>query len=259
MSLRAIYGCVFGLLSVCGVVDGAERTQVGQVKGTINFCSQGGVAGMQVYVPGRQLIVITGADGRFLFEFMPVGDYQFNYAFRGKLLNSHAGVKVYAGRENNLGEIAFCDKTLATGSMPSKQPGLTLDLSPVEPAATGLTACDADPTSVRCIDADNDGVVASLDCDDNNAQRRPGLIERCDGMDNNCNGIVDDMPAITINHGIGACINGQVTIASCLAGFSDCDKSPLNGCEVDTTNDSENCGACGNECSSLDLCRLGSC
>jgi len=259
---RIIYGCFFSLMVFGGAVVGADQVQIGQVKGTINFCSQGGLAGMQVYVPGRQLIVITGPDGQFLFEFMPVGDYQFNYAFQGKLLNSHAGVKVYAGRENNLGEIAFCDETLAAGvQLPSIVPLKPLEGAATESATTALPShdCRVDPTSAACVDADNDGVVAGLDCDDNNALKRPGLIERCDGQDNNCNGIVDDTATITIHNGFGACVAGKVTVASCLTGFSDCDKASANGCEVDISNDNDNCGSCGNECSSMDLCRLGSC
>ena len=34
--------------------------------------------------------------------------------------------------------------------------------------------------------------LSALDCDDNNASVSPGLSESCDGVDNNCNGLVDD-------------------------------------------------------------------
>ena len=46
----------------------------------------------------------------------------------------------------------------------------------------------------------------------------------------------------------GACVAGACTVASCVAGFADCDAAPANGCEVDTTTDVANCGACGHAC-----------
>ena len=39
-------------------------------------------------------------------------------------------------------------------------------------------------------DMDGDGVDVGLDCDDNNAQVYPGAPELCDGLDNDCDGIV---------------------------------------------------------------------
>ncbi len=42
------------------------------------------------------------------------------------------------------------------------------------------------------VDADGDGYDASVDCDDNNQEVRPNLGESCDGVDNNCDGEVDE-------------------------------------------------------------------
>ncbi|MFT6161789.1 MAG: hypothetical protein ACJA00_004387 [Myxococcota bacterium] len=42
-------------------------------------------------------------------------------------------------------------------------------------------------------DADNDGVARPMDCDDNNPATYPGAAEACDGVDNNCNGLVNDI------------------------------------------------------------------
>ena len=42
------------------------------------------------------------------------------------------------------------------------------------------------------LDADGDGVIASEDCDDADPTAFPGGIERCDGVDNDCDGRIDD-------------------------------------------------------------------
>ncbi|MEO0602424.1 MAG: putative metal-binding motif-containing protein [Myxococcota bacterium] len=58
----------------------------------------------------------------------------------------------------------------------------------------GLMACglfglfERDPSRV---DADRDGAPASIDCDDEDPERAPGLGEVCDGIDNDCDGLVD--------------------------------------------------------------------
>jgi hypothetical protein len=46
-------------------------------------------------------------------------------------------------------------------------------------------------------DADGDGVATADDCDDNNSSIRPGAVERCDGVDNNCDGQIDEGLAST--------------------------------------------------------------
>ncbi len=66
-----------------------------------------------------------------------------------------------------------------------------------------LTGCDADKdggdtqaltddtgTSIPTEDADGDGFID--DCDDNNALVFPGAAEICDGLDNDCNLLIDD-------------------------------------------------------------------
>ena len=45
-----------------------------------------------------------------------------------------------------------------------------------------------------------------------------------------------------------ACSGGNCGVGKCSAGFDDCDKNVLNGCEQDLLSDSKNCGACGNVC-----------
>lgn len=70
---------------------------------------------------------------------------------------------------------------------------------------------------------------------------KPTGAEVCDGVDNDCNGVVDD--------------SGKVEV--CNGEDDDC-----NGLVDETFNlqvDSENCGACGQACASGEYCQHGSC
>jgi len=64
-------------------------------------------------------------------------------------------------------------------------------------------------------DSDHDGFTAcGGDCDDASAAVHPGVAESCDGVDQDCNAVVDDAPD-TDGDGAGACVdcaegNGQV-------------------------------------------------
>ena len=55
-----------------------------------------------------------------------------------------------------------------------------------------------DPVRCRLVveylfpDGDGDGFSAEMDCDDNNPAIFPGAAEACDGLDNNCDGLVDE-------------------------------------------------------------------
>ncbi|MEZ4406291.1 MAG: hypothetical protein R3A52_07440, partial [Polyangiales bacterium] len=44
------------------------------------------------------------------------------------------------------------------------------------------------------------------------------------------------------------CASGRCAVASCGAGFADCDGSATNGCEVDTATNVTHCGGCGMAC-----------
>jgi hypothetical protein len=58
-----------------------------------------------------------------------------------------------------------------------------------------LVACETNaPEKGAGVDVDGDGHLADDDCDDNNAQINPSMPELCDGLDNDCNELVDDSP-----------------------------------------------------------------
>jgi hypothetical protein len=88
--------------------------------------------------------------------------------------------------------------------------------------------------------------------------------EICDGLDNNCDGVVDGGAAASCpprNHMTPACTGGECTY-TCNAGYGNCDGNPDNGCETDLNFDVNNCGACGHKCNSTNgsaYCYYGQC
>ena len=54
---------------------------------------------------------------------------------------------------------------------------------------------DTDTGPVEIIDNDGDGFSADADCDDSNAAIYPGADELCDGVDNNCDDVIDEATA----------------------------------------------------------------
>lgn len=145
--------------------------------------------------------------------------------------------------------------------------------------------CDQHDES--CGDQDHDGIMActvgqdplsGCDCDDERLDVRPpigttvaGAPELCDGVDNNCNGRIDESAACceacaslgaerTTRADIcavgGECdCAGEPGIGACATGLSCCSA----GC-VDVTSDVRNCGFCEAPCTNqADRCTASAC
>jgi concanavalin A-like lectin/glucanase superfamily protein/stigma-specific protein Stig1 len=59
--------------------------------------------------------------------------------------------------------------------------------------------------------------------------------------------------------GSGACAGGGCFLASCNAGYLDCNHLQADGCEVNKNTSAANCGACGAACALGESCNLGVC
>ena len=145
---------------------------------------------------------------------------------------------------------------------------------------------DCDGRDLGAADCDLDGDTFSAahgDCDDHDRKRNPAMPERCDGVDNNCNGVIDDGFEIgkACANGVGACRAEGKT--ACSASFVTvvCDAQPgkpgpeicdmidndCNGRVDDVMNAGAgtlaNCGACGVTCAAAPgttpLCANGGC
>jgi hypothetical protein len=145
--------------------------------------------------------------------------------------------------------------------------------------------CDGHDTPTAQCDADGDRYSPMMgDCDDHNPAISPAVLERCDGIDNNCNGLVDEGFGVGVAcaNGVGACQVQSTT--KCSASFVDvvCGGTPglpkpetCNGIDDDcngrvddvpggaTSGDVGNCGGCNVACASLPnsvpSCVMGGC
>ncbi len=126
-------------------------------------------------------------------------------------------------------------------------------------------------------------VASGADCDDADADVRPGATEVCDMADGDCDGAVDEGGVCSCPTGLGDCDGngtcetdttrtvdhcgacgsdcagradvgaarcraGRCEVAACVAGTEDCNGTFDDGCETDVRNDASSCGACGDAC-----------
>ena len=106
-------------------------------------------------------------------------------------------------------------------------------------------------------DQDVDGYCADTDCDDDNRNKFPGHAETCDGLDNNCNSVIDE--GLTFD----ADGDGHSSLSSCSGSVDDCDDNDANsfpGNQEACDNLDNNCdGLIDEDLTQQTLCGMGAC
>jgi hypothetical protein len=93
--------------------------------------------------------------------------------------------------------------------------------------------------SDRCyIDDDGDGSPQGEDCDDRDANRRPGRAEDCDGRENDCDAAIDEDVTRICGSDVGECEQG---VETCLLGA-------FGACVGEVPAVSERCDTLDNDC-----------
>ena len=83
------------------------------------------------------------------------------------------------------------------------------------------------------------------DCNGNPAdgcEAALGTVEHCSACNDAC--VFGEGPA----RGQGDCRGGRCVLTLCIQGRRDCNGNPQDGCEIDSLNDPDHCGECGNPC-----------
>ena len=179
--------------------------------------------------------------------------------------------------------------------------GTDLDCADTD-ACTTMERCD--PASRTCtyqpLDGDGDGdpprVCHGTDCDDSRANVYGGAPERCDSLDNDCDGVIDE-GATAACGAFEVCLSGACVCApgaetcggwtchdlatdaancgecasscgagtcgastcNCRAGLTSCRDTTGGSFCTDATVDRQNCGTCGTVCVGADVCIAGVC
>ncbi|MGV3622747.1 MAG: MopE-related protein [Archangium sp.] len=119
--------------------------------------------------------------------------------------NGKVAQNCYSGPTGTQG-VGVC--TQGTRECNSTMPGMTSFGACTSEVVPSMELCnsrddDCDGTVDDGFDVDGDGFVscaacnnaANCDCNDNDANIKPGAVETCDTVDQNCNGQLDDVPA----------------------------------------------------------------
>ncbi|HEY6881405.1 MAG TPA: putative metal-binding motif-containing protein, partial [Polyangiales bacterium] len=143
--------------------------------------------------------------------------------------------------------------SLTMGCQPGKACASNADCEDMD-GCTTRASCNM--MVARCeydvLDRDGDGYppvsCGGTDCNDDRGRINPSAAETCDGVDNDCNGTVDD---VKLAEG-ATCKDGR---PGCADGYTSC--GPLGCINLQTSNTS--CGACGNPCIDGEVCTNGEC
>lgn len=130
------------------------------------------------------------------------------------------------------------------------------------PLALSLVLACGDKDADTAPDVDQDGFSAEVDCDDRDPDVNPGALEICDGVDNNCDALVDDDdPEVDVRSGtiyyLDADFDGwgdpAQAVTACLApaGYTSDDSDCDDGDSDVNPDAAEVCDEVDNDCNEL--------
>lgn len=142
----------------------------------------------------------------------------------------------------------LCPSSCPTGTTCNEERGVCE--KPCNPACAQGEFCN-NGTCVKIEDKDQDGFTSDRDCDDNDKAVNPNAAEVCDGKDNDCDSIVDNIvPRECYNGaqgtlGVGVCSSGRT---ACEQGKEVCSGAVEPSAEVCDKKDNDCNGQVDDNC-----------
>ena len=102
------------------------------------------------------------------------------------------------------------------------------------------------------------------DCDEVDREVHPFATERCNGVDDDCDTMIDEGAEAAcesaLTGSVAECLSGECVVVGCTAGRVDCNGAAADGCEADVCSDVASCDGCGRSCGGAGtFCIAGTC